>query len=316
MKAKNKETLAAYLFLTPNFIGFLIFTFLPVVLSLILSFFQWELIGGEGGLFSGLKFVGFSNFVKLLGFHFEEGKIVANDPHFWYYLFNTIFLMLAIPVGIFGSLILALAMNQKLKGIVFFRLIFFLPTICPIAATAILWKVLLNPDFGLINNFISRFGQFIGLTLRGPNWLSDYRWVKPAIMLVSLWMTVGGYNMILYLAALQGIPRDLYEAAEIDGASGWQKFRYITLPMLSPTTFFITIMSIIGGLQGGFAIIYILTGGGPAGASTTIMYYIFNNLYEFQKVGYAAAIAWILFVLIFFFTRIYWKRGGKLVHYY
>ncbi len=121
--------------------------------------------------------------------------------------------------------------------------------------------------------------------------------------------------MILYLAALQGIPRDLYEAADIDGASGWHKFCYITFPMISPTTFFITIMSIIGGLQGGFAIIYILTGGGPAGSSTTIMYYIFTNLYEFQKAGYAAAVAWILFIIIFAFSRIYWKKGGKLVHY-
>lgn len=316
MKAKHRESLTALLFLTPNFVGFLIFTFLPVVLSLILSLFHWELIAGEGSLFSGLKFVGFSNFFKLLGFHFENGKVVLNDPHFWYYLYNTIFLMLAIPLGIFGSLVLALAMNQRLKGIVLFRLIFFLPTICPIAAIAVLWKVLLNPDFGLVNNFISRFGDFIGLQVSGPNWLSDYRWVKPAIMLISLWMTIGGYNMVLYLAALQGISRDLYEAADIDGATGWQKFRYITLPMLSPTTFFITIMSIIGGLQGGFAIVYILSAGGPAGASTTIMYYIFTTLYDFQKVGYSSAIAWLLFIFILFFTRFYWKRGGKPLYYY
>lgn len=316
MKSKNRETLAALLFLTPNFIGFLVFTFLPVILALVLSFFKWELVGTQGGLFSGLKFVGFSNFIKLLGFHFQNGRIIFNDPHFWYYIFNTVFLMLAIPIGIFSSLVLALALNQKLKGIVFYRMIFFLPTICPIAAIAVLWKVLLNPDFGLVNGLIIKLGAVLGLSLTGPNWLSDPRWVKPAVMLVSLWMTIGGYNMILYLAALQGIPKDFYEAAEIDGASGWQKFRYVTLPMISPTTFFITIMSIIGGLQGGFAIIYILTGGGPAGASTTIMYYIFNNLYEFQKIGYAAAIAWILFLMIFFFTRIYWKKGGKLVHYY
>ncbi|MDP8233645.1 MAG: sugar ABC transporter permease [Candidatus Saelkia tenebricola] len=315
MKAKHKEALAAYLFLTPNFIGFLIFTCLPVIFSLFLSFFRWELITGDGGLFSGLKFVGFANFIKLLGFHFETGHLVANDPHFWYYLYNTVFMMLIIPVGILGSLILALAVNQKLKGIAAYRLIFFLPVICPIAAIAVLWKVLLNPDFGLINNLISKFGIFMGLDIIGPNWLSDAMWAKPAVMLVSLWMTVGGYNMILYLAALQGIPRDLYEAADIDGASGWHKFRYITFPMISPTTFFITIMSIIGGLQGGFAIIYILTGGGPANSSTTIMYYIFTNLYEFQKAGYAAAVAWVLFIIIFVFSRLYWKRGGKLVHY-
>ncbi len=315
MKAKNRETLAAIAFLAPNFIGFLVFTFLPVIFSLILSFFQWELLGGEGGLFSGLRFIGFANFIKLLGFHFENGRLLANDPHFWYYLYNTVFIMLAIPIGIFGSLLLALSMNQKLKGIVFYRLIFFLPSICPIAAIAVLWKVLLNPDFGLVNNFIAKFGAFLGLNLIGPSWLSDGSWAKPAIMLVSLWMTIGGSNMILYLAALQGIPKDLYEAADIDGANAWHKFRYITLPMISSTTFFITIMSIIGGFQGGFAIIYILTGGGPANASTTIMYYIFTNLYEFQKAGYAASVAWVLFIIIFCFSRLYWKRSGK-VHYY
>ena len=315
LKSKNKESLAAFLFLTPNMIGFLVFIFLPVVFSLILSFFQWELIGSGESLFSNLKFVGFTNFIKLLGFHLKGGHLVANDPHFWQYLYNTIFLMLAIPVGILGSLVLAIAVNQRLKGVVLYRVIFFLPVICPIAAIAVLWKVLLNPDFGLINSLIVKFSTLLGLELAGPNWLSDARWAKPAIMIVNLWMTIGGYNMILYLAALQGIPKDLYEAANIDGASSWHKFRYITVPMISPTTFFITIMSIIGGLQGSFAIIYILTGGGPAGSSTTIMYYIFTNLYEFQKAGYAAAVAWVLFILIFLFSRVYWKKGGSLVHY-
>ena len=146
MKSKHKETLAALLFLTPNFIGFLVFILLPVIFSLILSFFSWNLISGDGNLFSGLKFVGFANFVQLLGFHFENGHLLANDPHFWYYLYNTVFLMLMIPIGILGSLILAMAVNQKLKGIAIYRLVFFLPVVCPIAAIAVLWKVLFNPD--------------------------------------------------------------------------------------------------------------------------------------------------------------------------
>ncbi|HEO63702.1 MAG TPA: sugar ABC transporter permease, partial [Candidatus Omnitrophica bacterium] len=233
MRIRSRDSLAALLFLGPNLIGFFVFTFLPVIFSLVLSFFRWELIGAGGSIFSNLKFVGFANFIRLLGFHVQNGRVLPNDPHFWYYMYNTVFLMLTIPIAIAGSLVLAIAVNRRLKGIVIYRMLFFLPVICPIAAIAVLWKVLLNPDFGLINSLIVRFGQLLGLKLAGPNWLSDIRWAKPAIMLVNLWMTVGGYNMILYLAALQGIPRDLYEAADIDGASSWHKFRYITVPMIS-----------------------------------------------------------------------------------
>jgi multiple sugar transport system permease protein len=135
-------------------------------------------------------------------------------------------------------------------------------------------------------------------------------------MLMSFWLTLGGYNMILYLAALQGISKELYEAAEIDGASGWHKFWAITLPLISPTTFFIFIMSIIGGFQGGFMSAYIMTGGGPAGSTTTLEYYIFNNLYVFQHAGYAATIAWVLFIIIFGVTLFNWKYGGRLVQYH
>ncbi|MDD5085787.1 MAG: sugar ABC transporter permease, partial [Candidatus Omnitrophica bacterium] len=130
-----------------------------------------------------------------------------------------------------------------------------------------------------------------------------------------VWQSIGGHNMILYLAALQGIPRELYEAADIDGASEWQKFWAVTWPQISPTTFFIAIMSIIGGFQSGFDAAYIMTGGGPNGSTTTIMYYIYNNAFQWFNMGYAAAIAWFLFLIIFIFTLLYWKVGGKLVHY-
>jgi multiple sugar transport system permease protein len=308
-RRSRKEALVAYLFLLPNFLGFMIFTSLPVLVSLLLSFFSWDLLTSP-------HFVGFANFAKLLGFRLTEEGIKFNDPHFWYYVGNTIFLMLGIPAGVFGSLAVALAMNQKLKGIVFFRTVFFLPTICSGVAIVILWKAMYNPDFGLINNMISKIADLLHIPLQGPAWLSSPLWAKPAIMIMAFWIGLGGYNMILYLAALQGIPQELYEAAEIDGASGWQKFWNITWPMISPTTFFIVIMSIIGGFQGGFMYAYILTGGGPAGATTTIEYYIFNNLYVFQKAGYAASVAWVLFLMIFIFTRIYWKYGGKIVHYH
>ena len=309
LKARAKETLTAYLFLSPNLIGFMIFTFIPVFVSLILSFYKWDIITWPP------KFVGAHNFIDLLGFHSESGRIIANDPKFWQYLWNTVFLMFSIPLCMMASLCLAIALNRKLKGESVFRTLFFLPSICPGVAVAILWLWIFNPDYGMLNNIIYWIGKLLGFNISGPLWLNSPGWSKPSLMLMNLWIAIGGFNMILYLAALQGIPRDFYEAAEIDGANAWQQFWAITWPQISPTTFFIAIMSIIGGFQGGFMQAYIMTGGGPGGATTTIEYYIFNNLYVWQNVGYAAAIAWFLFVVIFFVSLINWRFGGKLVHY-
>ncbi|MCK4271387.1 sugar ABC transporter permease, partial [bacterium] len=166
-----------------------------------------------------------------------------------------------------------------------------------------------NPDFGLFNTFLANIG------IKGPDWLSSITWAKPALIIMGLWGAIGGYNMILYLAALKGVPPELYEAADIDGASRWQKFRHVTWPMITPTTFFIFIMAVIGGFQGYFMAAYIMTGGGPAGATTTMSYYIYNNAFQWFKMGYAASIAWFLFILVFIATLINWKYGGKLVHY-
>jgi multiple sugar transport system permease protein len=309
MKARTKEIIAAYLFLLPNFLGFLIFTSLPVLFSLALSFFSWDILTPP-------RFIGLGNFIRLLGFSFQGKTFIPNDPHFWYYTFNTIFLMLVIPLEIFGALFVAMSLNQKIKGMVFYRAVFYLPTICSGVAIMIMWKGLLNPDFGLVNSLIAKMGNILHLSLEGPAWLSHPVWARASMMLIGLWAIIGGNNMLIFLAALQGIPRDLYEAAEIDGANSFQKFWRITWPMISPTTFFIAIMSIIGGFQGGFMMARILTGGGPGGATTTIEYYIFNNLYDFQKAGYAASIAWVLFLLIFIFTKISWKHGGRHVQYH
>jgi len=298
MKARTKEIIAAYGFLLPNLIGFMLFTSIPVFASLFLSFVEWE-------LFSPPRFVGLDNFVELF-----------RDPFFWKYCWNTIYLMLAIPLSMGGSLILALAMNQKLKGIVFFRTVYFLPTLCAGVAIYMLWRLIYNPEFGILNSIIAKIGEILHIPLKGPYWLTDETWAKPALILMSVWQTVGGYNMILYLAALQGVPRDLYDAAEVDGASSWQKFWAVTWPQISPTTFFIAIMSIIGGFQAGFDPAYIMTGGGPNGSTTTIIYYIFNNAFEWHKMGYAAAIAWVLFVIVLLITLMQWRIFGKQVHYY
>lgn len=260
--------------------------------------------------------MGFGNFCKLLGFHSHEGHLVANDPQFWQYLYNTVFLMGAIPANIFGSLMLAMALNQKIRGRIAFRTIYFLPTVCSGVAICFLWKWLYQPDFGLINSSIKRLGDIFGLALRGPRWLASIGWAKPAIMIMGLWASIGGVNMILFLAALQGIPRDYYEAAEIDGANAWRKFTNITWPLVSPTTFFILVMSVIAGFQGGFMLVYIMTGGGPAGSTKTIEYYIYENAYQWLKMGYGSAIAWILFLTIFIVTLLNWKFGGRHVHYF
>lgn len=300
MKNSTKETLAAYLFLSPNLLGFLCFTSIPVFASLILAFYDWHILDP----WSAAKFVGFDNFIHLF-----------KDAFFWKYCWNTVFLMVGIPLGILGSLLLAIVMNQKLKGIVFFRTSYFLPTISAGVAVYVLWMHIYNPDHGYFNVFIRQIGDVLHIPLDGPHWLTDERWAKPALVIMGLWQTIGGPNMILYLAALQGIPKELYEASSIDGASGWDKFWAITWPMISPTTFFIVVMGIIGGFQSGFDAAYVMTGGGPNGATTTIMFYIYNNAFVWFHMGYAAAISWFLFVVILVLTIFNWRIGGKLVHY-
>ncbi len=288
--------MAGYLFILPNILGFAVFTFLPVFASLLLSFVSWEGFGGVATIhFNGVK-----NFINLI-----------HDDLFWQYLWNTMYLMISLPISIAGSLILALALSKKLKGVNFFRTVYFLPSITAGIAVFMMWKWIYNPDYGLLNQFLRQW-----LHIEGPQWLSDLYWVKPGLIICLTWIGVGGTNMILYIAGLQNIPRDYYEAAEIDGASGWHQFWYITWPMLTPTTFFVFTMGLIGGFQGYFDLVYIMTGGGPAGASTPIAYYIWQNFYAYHKYGYAASQAWALFIIVFFITVINWRYTGKRVQYF
>ena len=301
---RGRTALAGYLFLLPNLLGFLAFILIPVAASLALSVFEWD-------LFTPPKFVGLRNFAALL-----------HDQDFRRYAFNTVFLMLTIPVNILGSLLLAMVMNQKLRGIVVFRTIYFLPSIVMGVGTYLLWRWIYNPDYGLINPIITTwFPHWLnnGISRLGvewpPQWLASVTWAKPALMFMTFWTVVGGYNMILFLAALQGVSPELYEAADIDGANWWQKFWAITWPLVSPTTFFVFIMSVIGGLQGGFDQAFVMTRGGPAGATTTISYYIYNHAFAWNHMGYAAAMAWVLFSVVFAATLVYWRVGGRVVHY-
>jgi multiple sugar transport system permease protein len=213
------------------------------------------------------------------------------------------------------SLILALMLNTNLRGVIIYRTVFFVPAICSPAALALLWQWIYNPEFGLFNSAIVAGGRLFGATVAGPAWLSHPDWAKPALIIMGLWAGAGGYNCLLYLAGLQGIPQELYEAADIDGAGWWHRMRHITWPMLSPTTFFIFVMAIIAGFQGGFVYINLMTDGGPAGATTTIMYYVYLHAFRWFKMGRACALAVLLFGVVFAITLANWRYGRRAVHY-
>lgn len=294
----NKETTAAICFLLPNIVGFFLFTFWPVIAAFLLGFTHWDLLTAP-------RWIGLDNFSELLGFYHSPEGWRANDPDFWKFLGNTFYLMIGLPLTMAASLGLALVLNKKLKFTYAYRLVFFLPSILAGVAIFYLWRWIYNPDYGLFNAALGLVG------IEGPAWLTDVRWAKPALIIMGLWLGAGGTSMILYLAALQGVSRELYEAAEIDGAGKWAQFLAITWPGVMPVTFFIFVMGIIGGLQGGFEMAYIMTQGGPFGATTTIGYYIYTMAYENFQMGYAAAIAWVLFVIIFAITVVNWRYGGK-----
>lgn len=292
----------AYGFLLPNALGFLIFTLFPVVAAFLLSFTRWDAVES----WRGIQWIGLENYREILGFERTPEGLKPRDAQFWLYMYNTIFLMLGIPIGMALSFFAALLMNQRLRGITIYRMIYFLPTVCSSVAVAMMWRWIYDADWGLLNQLLRLLG-----VANPPGWLIDPVWAKPALILMHLWIGVGGYNCVLYLAGLQNIPQELYEAAELDGASWGAKIRHITWPMLAPTTFFILIMSLIAGFQGHFVAIHILTRGGPAGSTTNLLYYIYQSAFDQQKMGYACALAMILFAIIFVCTLLNWKWGKE-----
>lgn len=293
MTRRENNWPTALAFLAPNFIGFLAFMALPVIFSLVMAFTNWQMTAS-----APLEFSGLHNFQDLLG-----------DKRFWHFFGNTAYMMMGIPLSIAGSLVLAVILSAKLRGIVAFRTLFYLPTITSGVALFILWKAIYNPEFGPLNTGLNAFFGVLGLRIKPPDWLLAISWAKPAIMLMGVWTGIGGTNMLLYLAGISNIAPELYEAAEIDGAGRGAMFRHITWPQLAPTTFFIVVMSAIGGLQGGFEQARVMTNGGPAESTVTLGYYIYMKGFEEYQLGYASAIAWIMFVMIFIMTLINWKFG-------
>lgn len=289
-RAKS-DALAASFFLAPNFIGFALFTLVPVVASLVLSFYQWD-------LFTRPHFTGLQNHRQLL-----------HDHDFRQALGNTLFLMLAIPVSVSLSLLLAMALNRGVRGTVLLRTAYFLPSILMGVPILVLWQWMYASDGGLFNRVLTHVG------LPPVPWLTSTAWAKPSLMIMGLWASVGGPNMILYLAALQGINPELYEAARIDGANRVQSFFAVTLPMVSPTTLFILVMELIAGFQGGFDAAYVMTHGGPDYSTATMDYYIYQHAYEFSHLGYAATAAWFLFMLVLAVSVLFWRVARHRVHY-
>ncbi|MDB7088200.1 MULTISPECIES: carbohydrate ABC transporter permease [Enterococcus] len=281
-KLKRKNTMIAWSFIAPNFIGFLIFTLVPVVFSLILAFMKWD-------SFSTPEFVGMQNFTRML-----------SDDTFWISLKNTfLYTIGVVPLTLICSLGLAILLNQKIRGVKFFRTAFFFPYVTSLVAIAVVWSMLFHPTMGPIN-------QFLRMVIENPpGWLSSSDWALTAIIIVSVWRGMG-YYMILYLAGLQGISKELYEAAAMDGANKWKQFIHITVPALRPTTFFVTIMLVINCFKI-FDLVQVMTDGGPGRATNVLVYQVYSEAFVKFNFGYASAIAMVLFVIVLVITVIQFK---------
>lgn len=282
MKFKNllyRNSAWAFILLLPNFICFLMFSLIPLVASFFLSFTKWNLM-------SPIQWIGFANYIELF-----------KDQTFLKSLWNTIYYTLGtVPLGVIISLFLALALDQGIKGIRIFRAAFFLPVLASMVAVSLVWMWIYNPEYGLLNYLLSLIG------IKGPRWLSSVNWAMPALIITGIWKGLG-FNMLLFLAGLQGIPKHYYEAADLDGAKWFSKFFHITIPLLSHTTIFVIIISLINSFQG-FDSVFLMTSGGPGRSTSVLVYYLYQNAFEYFRMGYASAIAYVLFFLILFFTLI------------
>lgn len=290
--ARRREAIEGYLYMLPWIIGFIVFTGGPMLVSLYLSFTEYRIT-------SPPVWIGLENYKNAF----------TVDPLFWSSLGRTFyFALVAVPVGLIGSLLLAMLLNQRVRGTSIFRTIFFLPGLTPIVATALLWTVLLQPETGVINYLLERVG------IPGPKWFGSVEWAIPGLILMTTWRSVGSNRMIIFLAGLQGVPDSLYDAADIDGANGWQKFRHVTLPMISPTVFFNLILGIIGALQV-FAAALVATNGGPAYATWFFALHIYAQAFQYFEMGYGSALAWLFLLVMLFFTYIQFRSSARWVYY-
>lgn len=289
---QRKEAIQGYLFILPWLIGLVVFTLGPLIFSLIASFTNYDIT-------SQMDFVGLDNYKRMF----------SQDPLFWKALGNTLYYVsISVPATLVAAIVIALLMNQKIPGIRFFRTIYYLPSVLSGVGVYFLWMQLLSPQSGLINVVLSWFG------IDGPVWLFDPNWTKPALIFMNLWK-VGG-SMLLYLASLQGIPHQLYEAADIDGAGPVRKFFNITLPMITPIIFFDLVTSLIGSFQV-FQEAYVMSQNGTGGPANSMLFFnlhMWNKAFVNFEMGYAMAMSWILFLIVFVITLINLKLAPRWVY--
>lgn len=290
--------LTAAPFLLPSLIGMLIFSMLPLIISALISLTDWNgLAKLTGPGFFREHFIGLENYKKIL-----------TSAEFWRTLGNTAeYIILYIPLMLAASLLVATLLSQARRGIGFFRVVYYIPVLTSWVAASLIWKSVLSPQYGALNGILSIFG------IQGPGWLTDEKWAMPAIVLVSVWKDMGFFGLIL-LSGVIGINRTYYEAAELDGANGWVKFTAITLPLLTPSIFYVLIVGMINAFQL-FPHIMIMTGGGPNGATQVMVERIYNYGFRYYRMGYASAFSWILFAIIMVFTAIQMKGQERWVHY-
>ncbi|MCL4545957.1 MAG: sugar ABC transporter permease [Chloroflexi bacterium] len=288
LREHQREAVAGYLFILPAVLGILLFTAGPMLASLYLSFTKYDLVH--------VKWVGLFNY-----------QFMASDPLFWRSLRVTVtYTIFAVPLGLVAGLTVAMLLNQKIKALSLYRTIFYLPALIGGVAISLLWMWIFNPQFGALNWLLSLIG------IKGPQWIFSPTWVIPSFVLMSLWGVGGG--MIIYLAGLQGIPTDLYDAASIDGAGAVRSFRSVTLPMLTPVLFFNLVIGIIGSFQI-FTQAYVMTAGGPENASLFYVLYLYQNAFQYFYMGYASALAWVLFLIVIVLTAIVFRSSPMWVFY-
>jgi multiple sugar transport system permease protein len=291
---KHRDNLAAYLFLLPALVGFIAFIIIPFVSSLVLSFTEWNFISG----IDGIKFVGFKNYIHL----FKDDWFISSFNN------NMIFAITVVPISLVLGLVVAAIIQKLVYASNLIKIMIFMPYISSVVAIAIVWMVMLQPSYGPVNQFLVSIGM-----ANPPKWLADVNWALPTLIFISIWQGLG-YYVIIYIGGLNSIPKELYESAEIDGATFWKKFFKISVPLVSPTTFFLAITGIISSFKV-FDLISVLTNGGPGTSTTVIAYYMYKTAFQYHKMGSASAMAGVVFVIIFIITLLQWKGQKKLVVY-
>ncbi|MBJ9988033.1 carbohydrate ABC transporter permease [Paenibacillus sp. S28] len=288
----SRSERAGYLFILPWFMGLLLFTLGPMLFSFVLSFSKWDIITGIGSI----EFVGLDNF-----------KAIFHDELFYQSLKVTfIFALVSVPLYQIVSLLIALLLNMRTRGMKLFRLIYFMPSVIPAVAVSMMWIMIFNPEYGILNRALGWFG------IQGPAWLQDPSYALGALIVMGIWGV--GNTIIIYLSGLQGVPEELHEAAQLDGAGSIRRFFSVTMPMISPTIFFNLIMGIIGGFQY-FTQAFVMTNGGPLNSTLFYNLYLYNKAFVNYEMGYASALSWILFAIILFFTLIVIRSSSMWVYY-